>query len=47
MSERSKMRRAKKAAAQEKEGKNVMKWLVITMIVLTLAVIGYTMVVMS
>ncbi len=47
MSEKSKMRRAKKAAQQEKEGKNVMRWLVITMIVLTLAVIGYTMVVLS
>ncbi len=47
MSERSKMRRAKKAAKQEKEGKNVIKWLVITMIVLALAVIGYTMVVMA
>ena len=46
MSEKSKMRRAKKAAMQEKEGKNVMKWIV-TMVVLTLAVIGYAMVLMQ
>ena len=47
MSEKSKMRRAKKAAMQEKEGKNGMKWLRVTMVVLTLAVIGYAMVLMQ
>ena len=47
MSEKSKMRRAKKAAMQEKEGKNVMRWLIVTMVVLTLAVMAYYMVVLA
>lgn len=47
MSEKSKMRRAKKAALQEKEGKNVMKWIVVCMVILAIAVIGYSMVIMA
>ncbi len=47
MSERSRVRRARKAARQEREGKNVIKWLVICMAILAIAVIGYSIVVMS
>ncbi len=47
MSERSKMRRAKAAARQEKEGKNVIKWLVVCMAVLAIAFMAYYMAMMA
>lgn len=47
MSERSKIRRAKVAARQEKEGKNVIKWLVVCMVILAIAVTAYYMTMMA
>ena len=47
MSEKSKMRRAKAAARQEKEGKNVIKWLVVCMAILAIAFMAYYMAMMA
>ena len=47
MSERSKIRRAKAAASKEKEGKNVIKWLVVFMVILAIAVTAYYMTMMA
>ena len=47
MSEKSKVRRAKAAARQEKEGKNVIKWLVVCMVILAIAFMAYYMAVMA
>lgn len=47
MSEKSKIRRAKAAARQEKEGKNVIKWLVVCMVILAIAFMAYYMAVMA
>ena len=47
MSEKSKIRRAKAAARQEKEGKNVIKWLVVCMVMLAIAFMAYYMAVMA
>ena len=47
MSERSKIRPAKAAARQEKEGKNVIKWLVVCMVILAIAVTAYYMTMMA
>ena len=47
MSERSKIRRAEAAARQEKEGKNVIKWLVVCMVILAIAVTAYYMTMMA
>lgn len=47
MSEKSKIRRAKAAARQEKEGKNVIKWLVVCMVILAIVFMAYYMAVMA
>lgn len=47
MSEKSKIRRAKAAARQEKEGKNIIKWLVVCMVILAIAFMAYYMAVMA
>ena len=47
MSEKSKLNRARREAKQEEEGKNVVKWIFIGLIVLAIAFMAYVSVLMS
>lgn len=46
MSQRGKARRAAYKARQEQEGKNVVKWIFIVLIILALIFIGYSIFIM-